>query len=290
LTLPITAKVNKVIIVNSLTQFSRLQLNKLPTIKLPVMGFVLIAGFLNACGSGSGTDVTNNPPPPTNGGGGDFSYKGTNPASTADITKFQNELWINMAREDRCGGCHQTQAPVFARGDDINLAYAAVIDNSLVNLSDPSSSRLVTKVASGHNCWTADPVACGDIMQGWIEKWAGPRETNANDVTLTAPDDKEIANSKSFPIDSGTFASTVYPLLTEYCSGCHSETAITRQQPYIASSDVEVAYQTAKTKIRLDNPSASRLVQRLRADSHNCWDDCVANSNEMQNAIQEFAD
>ena len=145
------------IIVNSLTQLSRLQLNKLPAIKL--IGVVLLAGFLNACGSGSGSGVTPNPPPPPTNGGGDFSYKGENPDATSDVTKFQNELWINMAREDRCGGCHQTQAPVFARGDDINLAYAAVIDNGLVSLSDPASSRLVTKVASGHNCWTADPVA-----------------------------------------------------------------------------------------------------------------------------------
>ena len=126
-------------------------------------------------------------------------------------------------------------------------------------------------------------------MTGWINRWAGPRETNANDVTLKAPEDKEIANSKSFPVDSAGFATTVYPLLTEYCSDCHSESAITRQQPYIASSDVEVSYQIAKTKIRLDNPSASRLVQRLRADSHNCWSDCMANSNEMQSAIQAFA-
>lgn len=273
------------IIVNSLTQFARLQLNK-----LPLIGFVLIAGFLTACGSGSSSDVKTNPPPPPNGGGGDFSYKGTNPAATSDVTKFQNELWINIAREDRCGGCHQTQAPNFARGDDINLAYAAVIDNNLVNLSDPASSRLVTKVSSGHNCWTSDPVACGDIMTGWINKWAGPRETSANDVTLKAPADKEIASSKSFPVDSGTFGTTVYPLLTEYCSRCHSETAVTKQQPYFASSDLAAAYQAAKSKIRLDNPAASRLVQRLRTDFHNCWGDCTSNSNEMEAAIRAFAD
>lgn len=272
-------------IVKSLTQISRLQLNN----KLSVIGFVLLAGFLSACGSGSGSGVKTNTPPPPDNNGGNFSYKGTNPASTPDITKFQNELWINMAREDRCGGCHQTQAPTFARGDDINLAYAEVIDNSLVNLSDPASSRLVTKVANGHNCWIADAGACGDIMTGWINNWAGPRDINANDVTLKAPEDKEIANSKSFPLTSTAFEQTVYPVLAEYCSECHSESAITRQQPYFASSDVDVAYQTAKTKIRLDNPGASRLVQRLRTDSHNCWSDCPTNANEMEDAIEAFA-
>ena len=250
----------------------------------------LVASLLAGCGgSGSSSDVTPNPPPPPPSGGTDFNYRGEKPASTSDITKFQTELWINIAREDRCGGCHQTQAPVFARGDDINLAYAAVIDNGLVSLSDPASSRLVTKVAGGHNCWTSDPVACGDIMTGWINKWAGPRETTANDVVLKAPADKEIANTKAFPIDSSDFAATVYPLLTEYCAGCHSESSATRQQPYLASSDVNAAYQAAKSKIRLDNPAQSRLVQRLRADSHNCWGDCAANANEMQAAITAFA-
>ncbi len=250
----------------------------------------LVGSLLGGCGgSGSGSKVTPNPPPPPSTGGGNFVYRGEKPASTEDITKFQNELWVNIAREDRCGGCHKTQAPVFARADDINLAYAAVIDNGLVALADPATSRLVTKVAGGHNCWTSDPVACGDIMTGWINKWAGPRETTANDVVLKAPEDKEIANSKSFPVDSSDFQTTVYPLLTQYCAGCHSESAATRQQPYFASADVAAAYQAAKSKIRLDNPAQSRLVQRLRTDSHNCWNDCASNANEMQAAIVAFA-
>lgn len=254
------------------------------------LALALTASLLTGCGgSGSGSEVKpNNPPSPTTGGG-DFSYRGDKPASTADIIKFQNELWLNIAREDRCGGCHQTQAPSFARGDDINLAYAAVIDDGLVTLSDPAASRLVTKVAGGHNCWLTDPVACGDIMTGWINKWAGPRETSANDVVLKAPADRAIDNTKSFPVDSSNFAASVYPLLTQYCAGCHSESAATRQQPYFASVDVNVAYQAAKSKIRLDMPAQSRLVQRLRADSHNCWGDCAANANEMQSAIQTFA-
>ncbi|ACE85564.1 putative lipoprotein [Cellvibrio japonicus Ueda107] len=255
---------------------------------LALVASLLVVGLLSACGSGSGSEVKPNTPPPPPAGGG-FTYNGK-PATTSDITKFQNELWLNIAREDRCGGCHQTQAPTFARGDDINLAYAAVIDNSLVNLTDPGSSRLVTKVVGGHNCWRADPVACGDDMTTWINRWAGPRETSANDITLKAPEDREIANTRSFPVDNSGFAATVYPLLTQYCAGCHSESSATRQQPYLASQDVAVAYQASRSKIRLDNPSQSRLVQRLRADSHNCWSgNCANDANEMQSAIQAFA-
>ncbi|WP_225318555.1 LamG domain-containing protein [Cellvibrio sp. KY-YJ-3] len=252
----------------------------------------LTAGLLGGCGgSGSGSEVTPNNPPPPATGGDNFTYRGEKPAGTEDIIKFQNELWINMAREDRCGGCHQVQAPTFARGDDINLAYASVIDEALVTLSDPASSRLVTKVAGGHNCWLADAGACADIMTGWINKWAGPRETSANDVVLKAPADRAIDNTKSFPSDSNSFATNVYPLLTEYCAACHAESAATRQQPYLASSDIAVAYEAAKSRMRLDNPAQSRLVQRLRADSHNCWDnDCAASANQMQAAIQALAD
>ncbi len=256
-----------------------------------LLALALVATLLAGCGgSGSGSEVKpNNPPPPSSSGS--FSYRGEKPAATADIIKFQNELWINMAREDRCGSCHQAQAPTFARGDDINLAYAAVIDEGLVSLSDPASSRLVTKVAGGHNCWLADAGACADIMTGWINKWAGPRETTANDVVLKAPADRAIDNTKSFPVDNSRFASSVYPLLAEYCAACHSEAAATRQQPYLGSDDVAVAYEAAKSRMRLDNPAQSRLVQRLRADSHNCWDnDCAASANQMQAAIQALAD
>jgi hypothetical protein len=255
-----------------------------------LLGFLLAA--LIGCGSGSGAKTE--PKPNTNpgsGSGGDFSYRGEKPASTADITKFQNNLWINIAREERCGGCHTQgkQAPEFARGDDINLAYAAVIDNGLVTLGNPAQSRLVTKVAAGHNCWLADPVACGDIMTTWITTWAGNTGTTANSTVLTPPDEKDVSSSKVFPESPGAFATTVYPVLTEYCAQCHSESAITRQQPYFASSRIDVAYEAAKTRIRLDNPAASRFVARLSFDGHNCWSNCTQNAQEMQNAITAFA-
>ncbi|WP_235425766.1 LamG domain-containing protein [Cellvibrio mixtus] len=257
---------------------------------LLVSGLLLVA--LLGCGSGSGSKTETNPNTnPGNGNGGEFSYKGNNPAATADITKFQNNVWINIARENRCGGCHVQgkQAPEFSRGDDINLAYAAVIDNGLVSLGNPAQSRLVTKVAAGHNCWLADPVACGDIMATWITAWAGNTGTTANSVVLTPPAEKDVSSSKTYPASAAGFSTTVYPLLTQYCAQCHSESALTRQQPYFASSRVDVAYEAAKTRMRLDNPTASRFVQRLAGDGHNCWSNCSQNAAEMQAAITTFA-
>lgn len=253
-----------------------------------------LVATLVSCGSGSSTPTTTNPDTSTgNGGGGTFTYKGEKPASSSDITKFQNELWINLAPADRCGGCHSDtgkQSPMFARGDDINLAYDAVISNSLVSLANPSQSRIVDKVSKGHNCWLKDPVACGDTITTWITKWAGEAGTVANPVVLKAPVVKDIGNTKAFPKDSSGFATTVYPLLTEYCSRCHAESALTKQQPYFASSDIAMAYEAAKTKMRLDSPKDSRFVVRLGSESHNCWGDCSANSKEMLDAIQKYSD
>jgi hypothetical protein len=280
------------------------------SLKLIALPIALSASLLmTSCGSGSAAKTTTNPDTSSGNTGTEvFSYKGQKPASTPDVLKFQTSLWINLAREDRCGGCHNAtgQSPKFARADDINLAYDALISNGLVSLSNPSQSHIVDKVSKGHNCWLKDPVACGDTITTWITNWSGPSETKANDVTLIAPAEKDVVNSKSFPTDSAGFATTVYPLLTVYCSRCHSETALTKQQPYFAQFDSQIkpsdpnydtvykanlaiAYAAAKTKIRLDNPAQSRFVQRLRSDFHNCWDDCTANSAEMEAKITEFA-
>jgi len=282
------------------------------TLKLIALPLVFSTSMLLmvGCGSGSSAKTTTNPDTSTGNTGNEvFTYKGQKPASTPDVLKFQTNLWINIAREDRCGGCHNAtgQSPRFARADDINLAYDAMVSNGLVSLSNPSQSHIVEKVSKGHNCWLKDAVACGDTLTTWITNWAGPSETKANDVTLIAPAEKDVVNSKSFPKDPAGFATTVYPLLTQYCSRCHSETSLTKQQPYFAQFDSQIkpgdanydsiyatnlaiAYAAAKTKIRLDNPGQSRFVQRLRSDFHNCWSDCTANAATMEAKITEFAD
>jgi len=267
---------------------------------------VIASLILIGCGSGSKTPNKPNNPSNGNGSGSSFTYKGQKQAATPDVIKFQTELWVNIAPPDRCGGCHSDssakQSPLFARGDDINLAYDAVISSNLVSLASPGESRIVEKVRNGHNCWVKDSGACADTIQTWITNWAGEAGTSTNAVVLKAPVVKDIGNAKTFPEDSSGFATTVYPLLTEYCSGCHSESAVTKQQPYFAqtsgkpkeedpsyTANLAIAYAAAKTKIRLDSPKDSRFVVRLGTDFHNCWSDCAANSKEMMDAIEKYA-
>ena len=102
----------------------------------------------------------------------------TGPASSnADVQAFRINLWENIKANNRCGSCHNAggQTPQFARNDDVNLAYQAA--NTVVNLTMPDQSRLVTKVASGHNCWLQSASACGDTMTVWIRNWAGASAT-----------------------------------------------------------------------------------------------------------------
>ncbi|HLF12885.1 MAG TPA: LamG domain-containing protein, partial [Gammaproteobacteria bacterium] len=135
-------------------------------------GLVLLAvATLAGCSGGSGAATEQNP---AGGGGGSVSnYNGPAPA-TADVQSFKVNLWDNISSNNRCGSCHSidgAQAPMFARSDDVNLAYAAA--NGVVTLTSPQDSEMVSKVGGGHNCWLTSDAACGDILTTWITNWAG---------------------------------------------------------------------------------------------------------------------
>jgi hypothetical protein len=149
---------------------------------------------------------------------------------------------------------------------------------------------MVTKVGGGHNCWLAADSACADQLTVWIRNWAGQTLGGTRGAPLQPPPIKEVGASKSFPDDSALFGSTVYPLLTQYCSRCHSSGATTPQSPFFAEADVDVAYAAVRAKINLDTPDQSRLVVRLRNEFHNCWTDCATAANAMEAAIQDFSD
>jgi hypothetical protein len=244
----------------------------------------LAAYALAGCGGGASTEEN-----PNTGGGTPASYSGPPPA-TADVQAFKINVWDNLKATNRCGQCHVAggQSPEFVRQDDINLAYAAA--NTVVTLSSPKDSRMVTKVGGGHNCWLASDAACADILTTWISGWAGSSLAGGGSVVLEAPPLKDPGASKPFPDDPALFSTTVYPLLEQYCSRCHSPAAATAQSPYFASDDIPEAYAAVRVKINLDQPDLSRLVLRLRNEFHNCWSDCAANANTMEAAIQAFAD
>lgn len=259
---------------------------------------LLIVGtlmLLQACSGGSGSAPTVNP---SNGdsSGNSNAYNGPEP-QTADVQAFRIHVWENLRAEDRCGGCHVAgeQSPSFVRSDDVNLAYTAV--NPIVDLSIPANSRLVSKVAEGHNCWqgndSAANGACANIIQGYITDWANDSQGGtANIVQLSPPPIIDAGASKNYPADAAStnFGSTVHPLLTAHCVGCHTPDASIPQTPYFAVADVQDAYEAAQSKMDLDTPSNSRFVLRLRNEFHNCWTiDCQSDANDMQAQISSMA-
>jgi hypothetical protein len=233
----------------------------------------------------------------------------TGPASAnADVQAFRINLWENIKANNRCGGCHNAtgQSPQFARNDNVNLAYEAA--NTVANLAQPDQSRMVIKVAGGHNCWLQSPAACADTLTVWIRNWAGSTATGGTTIQLQAPTIKEVGGSKGFPpsatddaafpeATSGiTFAnSQLYQLVrntgTANCVRCHASSAATQQQPFFADADPEIAFQAIKPKVNLENPDQSRLVVRLRDEFHNCWGGtgCADNAQTMLNAINQYA-
>lgn len=249
---------------------------------------------LAACGSGSGADVVQNPVAGNGGGGPVVNYTGPAP-QTVDVQAFKINVWDNLSESTRCGGCHVAgqQSPSFARSDDINMAYQEA--NSVVDLLSPQDSRLVTKVAGGHNCWLSSDSACADIMTTWIANWAGELAgTGGREISLQAPVEIEPGSSKNFPADASSFNNTVYPILAAYCQGCHSSGSAIQQSPFIAeppddTGSIAVAYDAVKQKIDLDEPDNSRLYVRLAEEFHNCWSDCQSDAAEMLTALNAFA-
>jgi hypothetical protein len=254
---------------------------------------LLLAAALAACGpSGPATQVNQ----PTGTAPSVSTYTGPAPSSK-DVQAFQVNLWNNIRSPDRCGGCHHEggQSPMFARSDDVNLAYQAALP--LVNTSQPGQSTLVLRVGSGHNCWVASAQACADTMLTWIQNWIGGGAGAAEKIQLVPPPDQSVGGTKTFPSDPTNFESLLWtPILRQFCWGCHDPNSATPQAPYFASSDPNQAYLEAQAKINLDDPAASRFVERLATESHHCWattpggaPDCPGSAARMLAAITAYA-
>ena len=270
---------------------------------------ILIASLgLTACGGGGAGNSALPTGAPTSSVD---AYTGPAPA-TADVQAFEVNLWDNIRGQNRCGQCHNAttpaQMPNFARSDNVNLAYAQA--NTVVNLAQPSTSEMVVKVSGGHNCWLADPSACGQILTTWISNWANATgATSATQVALTAPPVESVGQSLNFSSTSAAqtaYQSTIYTLTSVYCSKCHSSQAspANAQTPYFADPSIVTAYQAAIPKIDFTGCSPftagdttvqsacgwnSRFVQRLLTDKHNCWSDCTTDANAMLAQVQAYA-
>jgi len=275
--------------------------DKIKFVFLAWLSVVLLA----ACGGGAETTGNQNT-------GGSVSLSLITASSSPDVVAFEKTVWRNLSSQNRCGRCHSTggQQPQFVHGASIETAHAAALSfvngMQVANLADPASSRMVTIISNGHKqvngksqaCWLATDAACASAIQQFITDWNN--ETNgtgavAQGVQLTAPSPlRNVGTSKAYPSAATGFASTVYPVLTANCSGCHTPTPadpkVAPQSPYFASADVNASYLAAQQKMDLLNPANSRFVLRLQNEFHNCWTtSCANDASAMETAITNFS-
>lgn len=108
-----------------------------------------------------------------------------------------------------------------------------------------------------------------------------PTEEPNGEDDATAGDDAALKASQE------AFATTTYPLLNQYCGGCHA----TDVTPLIAQEDTALAHDTTveAQKVNFEKVELSRLYLRLAKENHNCWSDCEENAAEMLAALTEWA-
>ena len=91
--------------------------------------------------------------------------------------------------------------------------------------------------------------------------------------------------------DQAAFATTVYKLAADYCSGCHDGN--TAGAPQFAHKDIQIAYKAMIDSKKVDkiDPPKSRIVVKLAKEQHNCWSGsakCVDDAAKIQGAIEQW--
>jgi hypothetical protein len=90
------------------------------------------------------------------------------------------------------------------------------------------------------------------------------------------------------------FKETLYPLLRQNCSGCHStqnKLGSGAQAPVHADVDVNLAHEYALTRVNFREPAESKFVVRMAIDRHNCFaENCGVAAKTMLAAVTAWRD
>lgn len=83
------------------------------------------------------------------------------------------------------------------------------------------------------------------------------------------------------------FEDSVYQITRSRCAACH-----TTQNPRHAHADSQIAHDVIidQFKVNFANIPNSRIVAKIRDENHACWSDCLSDSQEMEAAVQYWAD
>ena len=95
-------------------------------------------------------------------------------------------------------------------------------------------------------------------------------------------------NSADAEASSNLFKKHVYPLFEEMnCSSCHHADGAAKGHPF-ADEDIDVAYQSAKTKVDFNDIENSLFVTRQKEGRHNCGSQCDDNAKQLIAALTEW--
>lgn len=273
---------------------------------------MLAALVLSGCGGGASTETNEQY---NNGLGNSDDQVTSGPStytgpvcSTEDACRFKQYFYDEL-RTKTCNNCHGNGSETkFLNPDNVNQAYAQAVGIG-INRNNPADNQFVENAGNGHwdACWLSSTAACASEMTDYVDRWINGVSSSSTEIQLTAPDEYQITVTKQMPV-AGTadyatavnaFQTYIYPLFAEYnCDGCHRSDALTPQQPYFASADINEAYDASRSKIDIEDgvqdrvlaEALSRFVVRQRSEFHNCGEACMANAQEMLDAIKAFED
>jgi len=124
------------------------------------------------------------------------------------------------------------------------------------------------------------------VKVGYSEIPDGRGGTNVEATLLT----KEIGFDKARSLEA--FKTTLYPLLRQNCSGCHStenKNGSGAQAPIHADVNVNLAHEYALTRVNFRDPENSKFVVRMAIDRHNCFDqNCGVAAQKMLAAVNAW--
>ncbi len=259
------------------------------------LSFLSIFSLMALSGCGGGAESQSKPVPTE-----DEQPVNTGTLQSNDVRAFKKEVWEKLSPSSVCGRCHRddsdlagSQAPYFVDWLDVNRAYDEVVKGQLVDLVNPANSKLVKRVANGHQCWLGSTSLCKSEMIKYIEAWANSSQKGVtrDDFQINPLSESQIHDpsaSRFFPETVPTGYAGIHTLVTRYCSTCHISTVTNAQSPFFAEAETAASYQAIKTVLNLNDPAASRVYERL-LDKHNCWSDCTSNAAEMLTAINSLA-
>jgi hypothetical protein len=198
------------------------------------------------------------------------------------------EQYVYPITRDHCISCHNVLEPIHA-SDDVTKAHDAVINQYKINFLNLSNSRMVAKLRDeNHNCWS-DCEENADEMLAGLKKWKAAIKVDApilnppevNPPVVSPPVTPPFGEAVTY----SAFKEHVYPITRARCITCHHTI-----EPVHASDDYEIAHDALiqQYKVNFTNLPSSRIVAKLRDESHNCWSNCQENAQEMLSGLEKW--